>query len=82
MAQVPNKIQSGGNAAERARESRGSRSLTPPSPESDARARAIQKRVDYKQSGKGDFVVPEQNNAYVRAIQKTLENKQRRMSGG
>jgi hypothetical protein len=81
MAQVPNKIQSGGNAAERARESRGSR-LTPPPEENNARAKSIRNRVDYKQSGKGDFVVPEENNAYVRAKQKSMEDKQKRMMGG
>jgi hypothetical protein len=45
MAQVPNKIQSGGNAAERARESRGSR-LTPPPEQNNARAKSIRNRVD------------------------------------
>jgi hypothetical protein len=88
MAQLPNKIGSGGNAADRAREqlmqsrTSGQPRLTPPGQNNNAMFRAIQKSSEYKQSGRGDFTVPAENNAAARARNKTMEDKQRRMMGG
>lgn len=88
MGQIPNKIQSGGNASEIAREklmqarTSGQPRLTPPGQDNDAMIKARQKSMQYKQSGAGDFTVAPENNAAARAREKTAEGKQRRMMGG
>lgn len=88
MGQIPNKIQSGGNASEIARErlmqarTSGQPRLTPPGQNNDAMIRARQKSMEYKQSGAGDFTVAPDKNAAAKAREKTAEGKQRRMMGG